>query len=84
VSQLLAAVALALALGGCSLVPLYTRANERLTDDAKPTRATRDIAVRELPNGVFYGSPVRRPVIGFGATARAGYRLWLRIFRASR
>ena len=55
VSQVLAAVALALALAGCSIIPLYTRANQRLTDDAKPTRATRDIAVRELPNGVFVG-----------------------------
>ena len=68
VSQLLAAVALALALAGCSVIPLYTRANQRLTDDAKPTRATRDIAVRELPNGVFVGV-----AISGGGSRAAGF-----------
>src|SRR5437867_6673897 len=44
-----------LALAGCSILPLYTRANERLVEDARPTRATREIAVKDLPKGVFVG-----------------------------
>ncbi len=48
-------VFLSLALTGCSLLPFYTRVNERLTEGARPTRATRDIAVADLPNEVFVG-----------------------------
>src|SRR2546430_10021816 len=55
VSRGLAIVELALALTGCSIIPFYTRANERFSEDTKPTRATREITVKDLPNGVFVG-----------------------------
>src|SRR5881396_2985943 len=50
-----ALLVVSLALAGCSILPLYTRANERLVEDARPTRATREIAVKDLPKGVFVG-----------------------------
>src|SRR5438094_8011974 len=50
-----ALLVVSLALAGCSILPLYTRANERLVEDARRTRATREIAVKDLPKGVFVG-----------------------------
>jgi predicted acylesterase/phospholipase RssA len=55
VRQSLATFTLSLALAGCSIIPLYTRANERLAADAKPTRASREIGVKDLPKEVFVG-----------------------------
>ena len=56
VSQSLATLVLSLALAACSTIPLYTRSNQRFAEDAKPTRATREITVKDLPNdGVFVG-----------------------------